>query len=143
MYQIIADEDQVQEPQLYARGDFDGDYTGFTEDEKFYYSDFGVPGGLYVDEKKIDDITAVKLVSVENAYFYLAEEADQNIYSLMMYKNGKREKLADDVMNFILTPDNDILYLHDYDTETHTGTLSLYNHGNPKIIDRGVTAIIN
>jgi hypothetical protein len=61
---------------------------------------------------------------------------------LKMFKNGTKTKIADDVHEYDIIDNGDILYLYDYSMNYYTGTLYLFNGGDPKKIDDDVTALI-
>ena len=100
----------------------DGKYTELT-DEGGYYNTYDI---------------------VNNAMFYLDEFSSQSYTgTLMLYKNGRSQKIDADVYSFDARSDDYIVYIKDFSTRRNYGDL-YYKKGNgkPVKVDNDVSYII-
>ena len=63
-------------------------------------------------------------------------------YQLNLYKNKKSEKISDDVYNYAVTENGELLYLYDYSLRHYNGSLYIYSGGKAKKVDDDVIALI-
>ena len=147
LFRITVTNGQAGRPELYD-SDVSTASMYFTSGNHFvYYKDVDTQnwkGDLYIDKTQIDyDVALSSVTYMGDAVLYYTDwkGGDRSYGTLKMYNNGEKTKIADDVHSFVLTPDNDILYLYDY-SSSYKGTLYRYNQGKPAKIDDDVMALI-
>lgn len=154
LYKISISGNTVQAPELYD-SDVRSDWGYFTETGKFiYFKNVKTPYGcdLYIDQEKIDhdvDCTSTRYIEDSDEMIYItdwdrvSEIERTGRGTLKIYKQGKTEKIADDVYTFDLTPKGELLYLKDYSPTYFRGDLYLYKDGKTEKIDHDVSSIIS
>lgn len=113
-----------------------------------YYKDIkDGKGTLYINKKKIDD--DVRIYNVAYLYdakkvVYFVDWNREKAYGTLMSSNlsGKSTKHADDVYDFTITPDEDILYLADYSLTNYKGDLYIANGKKGKKLDTDVVSVL-
>ncbi|NLI70090.1 MAG: hypothetical protein GX364_04415 [Firmicutes bacterium] len=151
LYKMSISGNTVQAPELYD-SDVSSHWGYFTETGKFiYFKNVKTPYGcdLYIDQEKIDhdvDCTNTRYIEDSDEMIYItdwdqvSEETGRG--TLKIYKQGKTERIADDVYAFDLTPKRELLYLKDYSPTGYKGDLYLYKNGKNEKIDYDVGSII-
>ena len=61
--------------------------------------------------------------------------------TLNYWKNGKKKVISDDVYQYIMTPEGEVTYLKDYNTEKYRGDLFLFAGKKSVKIDEDVAYI--
>ena len=103
-------------------------------------------GDLYVDGQSID--IDVYLYSVDDSdnktlRYYTDYKAEKKEGTLKQCVNSKEPvTIADDVFNYTVLPNGDLLYLSDYNINRYRGTLFRYAGGKATQLDEDVTAIV-
>lgn len=148
LYTIKITDGQVGKREL-LDSDVNKRALSLTHDNKIVYykdvSDDGANGTLFIDGKEIDDDVILWVFSYldDGAVLYYTDWNSKKSYgTLMMFKDGNKTKISDDVHDYVIAYSGDILYLYDYSTNYYSGTLYTYNDGDPKKIDDDVAAII-
>ncbi len=122
-----------------------------TESGKFVYykevSDDGTEGELYVDKKRID--YDVKLNSVSYlkdsgkvVYFIDWDSEDREGTLKCSNLSGKSTKISEDVHSFTIAPNEQILYLYDYSTNSYKGELYMSTGKKGTKLDEDVVTIL-
>ncbi len=131
LYQIeIAntDTDQVtEEPEKY---DTDVGMIGFrflTDDEIMYYKNN--TGALYVNKMKIEDyVRTVSYCEATNSIAYITDWDSEKEYGTLKIFNQKESiEIANEVHEYTLNQNGDIVYMKDYSLKYSRGELHLYN----------------
>lgn len=108
-------------------------------------------GDMYLGNRKIDNnVSIYKLLNNDfknNTFVYLTNLSnDYKEYTMMLYKNGSTEKIADRVSSYYLYNDQRIAYISsdlESSDEITTKTLYLYDRdGITKLLDRNVDRIV-
>lgn len=101
-------------------------------------------GDLFIDGKEVDyDVRISWLSNVDGKVYYYTDWNSERQYGTLKCFSGKEaQKVADDVHDYIVTPEKDILYLYDYSSNYYTGTLYLYKGGKAEKLDDDVIALI-
>lgn len=60
---------------------------------------------------------------------------------LMVYQDGETVKICSDVVDYVVMPNGDILYLYDYDA-SNTGVVGLFDGKHGEDIEEDVDALI-
>lgn len=106
--------------------------------------DYSKRGDLYVDKERVDYDIDYRTVSYdENAgvITYIVDADSNGKGTLKIYKNGSAEKISDDVSNYCVLPDGNILYLYDYNTNRNRGELHMYSNGTTEKVDDDVVTV--
>lgn len=103
---------------------------------------------LFVAQEEIDSDVLPGSVSTLNngAFVYYVDyngEYDKQCGTLKISKKGEAEVIADDVYDYVVTPDNEILYLTEYNVEKSRGELYRYNGGKNEFIDEDVIGVLD
>ena len=103
-------------------------------------------GDLYINKNKIDYDVCISnsLYDKESGkVIYCADwDAEDECGTLKLYIDGNSEKIADDVHDFDVLQNGDILYICNYSLRSGEGELYLYENGKNKKIDGAVMGII-
>jgi len=102
---------------------------------------------LYINNKKVaDDVNGVIDYDSDNGtllfYTEYNNDADKKCYTLNYWNGKKVTKVSDDVYTAIYTPEGEVLYLKDYNTEKYKGELFLFSGKKSKKVDEDVIAIV-
>lgn len=100
-------------------------------------------GDLYCDKKQIDSDVYVYYASYnENlkGFIYYVDYKDGKGGTLKVSKGGKAKSIGDDVSDFYVLPNGNVLYLASY--KNYEGELWIYKGGKPVMMDEDVVAII-
>ena len=125
-------------------------YTILEDDEHLIYvKDYQEDsdcGDLYINKNKIDYDVCISnsLYDKESGkVIYCADwDAEDECGALKLYIDGNSEKIADDVHDFDVLQNGDILYICNYSLRSGEGELYLYENGKNKKIDGAVMGII-
>lgn len=150
LYQISIVGQTIEQPKLYADNisivapcflqDNSIVYYKNTSEKTASGNEPCMSGDLYMGKTLIDyDVLFVNhLEKIADTIFYLIDfDKKTHVSTLMTYHDGERTKIADDVYDFRAISDKNIVYLHDYENDTHTlngsrSTLSIYHNGETK-----------
>ena len=103
-------------------------------------------GALYLTDKKLSDDVYTNYIRYTNDGKFVCFMTDWDVEdregTLNVSKNGKTKVVSDDVHSFVLTPDNQVLYLYDYNTDKYRGELYLYKGSKAKKVEDDVIAIV-
>lgn len=152
LYCVSIGEGGVEAPKLYDSDVFWVCGIQLTKTgEPIYFKDYKHEkkrATLFVSGKEIDHDVYPNWVSYldNGSYLYYIDynsDADKQSGTLRMYRNGKPTTIADDVHTAVVTPENEILYLKDYDMENYKGILCRYYNGKNEQIDEDVTALLD
>lgn len=144
LYQVKIDGNKVEEPKLLDT-DVKGTAVFLSDDTYIYSKDANYSfADIFVNGEEIDyDAYVDKLYLDENTgYIYYFTDWDGVVGTLKRYKNGKNEKISDDVHTYHITNEGTLIYLYDYDSYDQVGDMYLYNNGKPKMIAEDVNGII-
>lgn len=122
-------------------------------DDLVYYKNYKSEDGktkadLFVAQEEIDsDVLPGSVWTMKNgAFVYYVDyngEYDKQCGTLKIYKKGEATVIADDVRDYVVTPDNEVLYLLDYNVEKCRGELYRYNNGKNEFIDEDVIGVLD
>lgn len=147
LYKVAITDGQVGNPEMYD-SDVANQAIFFTPSNKLaYYKNVNYDdykGDLFINGEEIDYDVRIRTLSYLNdaVLYYTDWNFEKGYGTLKMFEDGTKTKIADDVHDFYITNDGDILYLYDYSSNYYSGTLYLYNNGEPKKIDDDVVALI-
>lgn len=144
-YEISIEDGQLGIVELIDTG-VDGYSFVDDTDRVIYYKDEknSSVGDLYFNGEVIDyDAYRWGSSSVDDAIvYYIDWNSDQNQGTLRLYKDGEKTTIADDVCDYVVADNGDILYLSDYSTKYYTGILYRYRSGKSEKIADDVTGVI-
>ncbi len=120
-------------------------------DKLVYYKDYKEEKNkatLYIDATEIDsDVRPGSIYAMaDGSYVYYCDwnnEEDKQCGTLRLSKKGEASTIAEDVHTVVITPDNEVLYLTEYNVEKSRGELWRYNGGKAVQVDEDVTAVLN
>jgi len=123
---------------------------GFSGDRFYYYKDYNSEksiGELYVDKVKIDSDVYPYQTTVSDkhdkiVYMVDYDKDDQEGTLKIASFKGKPEKIQDDVYNYTILPDGEILFLYDYSFKSYRGELYICEKKKPELVSEDVTVII-
>jgi hypothetical protein len=98
-----------------------------------YYNDESRSGDLYVDKTEVDfDVLTYNVACVGDSVLYFTDWNDYNgSGTLKVFKDSKKEKIAEDVSRYYAEDEKNVLYLKDYELnedDVYTeGVLYRYN----------------
>lgn len=101
-------------------------------------------GELYCNDKLVsDEVSMTRSVysAGKNGVLYYTDLSD-NEGTLMLYRDGKNQKISDEVAGYLSLDDDRIALLVDYNFNKYKGDLKLYSNGKIKDIDTDVTSIV-
>lgn len=145
----------VKKGTVSAPEEYDTDVNKFAHlnrnDELVYYKDYNSEKNkatLVIAQEEIDsDVKPGSVTTLGNGtYVYWVDynsDSDKQCGTLKIYKKGEATVIADDVYDYVATPDGEVLYLLDYNTEKCRGELYRYNGGKNEKMDEDVTAILD
>jgi hypothetical protein len=103
-------------------------------------------GDMYQDGKTVaKDVMLSSVYSFKNSsnLVYFTDYSDSGNGTLEILKDGKANKISDDVNSFVVENESNIAYLLDYNVNTGKGDAMLYNNSDkPLKIDYDVTALL-
>lgn len=121
------------------------DEIEFADKKGVYYTvsvDNDGIGELYLNDKRIvDEVVPGSVQPFGNSLIY-TDETNEQEFTLMLYKNGKKQTVSDEVADYYILDDDRIALLVDYSTKRYKGDLKLYDNGKVKDIDTDVSAIL-
>ncbi len=152
LYSVCVKDGKVEAPKLYdSEVSVDCGFTLNKNGDPIYYKDYKEEkkrATLVIAGEELDnDVFPGWIRYMENGgyvYFidYNADETKQN-GTLRMYRKDQAQTIADDVYTVVVTPDNEILYLKEYDLEDCKGVLYRYHDGKNEQLDEDVTALLD
>lgn len=100
----------------------------------------GNSGDLYLNKQLIEyDVNNTFFVDEDkNIVYYTDYDEKDGTGTLNIYSNGKKEKLADDVIYVDTLENGDILYYRDYSNKNQKGDLYMISNGKESRIDYDV-----
>lgn len=113
------------------------------EDDSSILSTFTLD--VYIDKQKIaDDITTNFWFysPAADALIYMSDHEPDIGYTLSMIKDKKTIAIAEDVGDYHITAEGDIVYLQDYSQRRETGDLYVYKNGKSEKLDEDVSMIL-
>ena len=116
-------------------------------DEKgiYYIASVGKDGEgeLYLNKDSlVDDVKPGTVIPYgKNALIFGTDVSDRE-KTLVLYKNGKKQTIAEDVADYYILDDERIALLTDYNFSKYRGDLQLYTNGKLKDIDTDVASIL-
>lgn len=131
LYKLSISKGVASEPELYDSDVYNG-YMNFFSDGRFYYMKdmHENVGELLIDKEKVsydvDAGTAAYLKDLD-AVVYSTDTDEDGVGTLNIYAKKESKKIADDVYNWVLTRDNKLLYLYDYNVKRSVGELYIYD----------------
>lgn len=154
LYSISYSQTGVKQPKLISD---DAPLSYLMENQLVYLSDYDTDGNgtLNIQGKKVDDDVSMVIYAVSSGKddsVYYAKDVDfenytvgnNSAFTLYRYQNGRKMKVADDVMCFKPLENGNVAYLQDYDLDTHKGDLYLWGPEKKNVkIDEDVTYIQN
>ena len=163
IYLVTVKKATVNAPEEYdtdvsvLNGEINGTYVSSISrnrnDDLVYYKNYKSENGktkadLFVAQEEIDSDVLPGSVSTLNngAFVYYVDyngEYDKQCGTLKIYKKGEATVIADDVYDYIVTPDNEVLYLTEYNVEKSRGELYRYNNGKNNFIDEDVIGVLD
>lgn len=120
-------------------------------DELVYYKEYKADKNkatLVIDQEEIDsDVLPGSVSTLKNgAYVYYVDynsDSDKQCGTLKISKKGNATVIAEDVHDYVVTPDSEVLYLYEYNVEKYRGELYRYNNGKNNFIDEDVISILD
>ena len=102
-------------------------------------------GDLYLDRNRIDtDVQFRLLIPSEagNGFYYIKDYNGNTSSGTLMYYNGRETKeISEDIYDYYVLNDQNVLYLKNYDPEECAGELFLY-HGKETGIEEEVSMLL-
>lgn len=147
LYVVKINNGKVSAPELYDSDVYTGTGVYFTGGGHIrYFKDYDEENGdLYVDRKQAGyDVYRYSLMYDEDndkLYYYTDYDTSKQEGTLMVYKDGKSEKIADDVNEYVLA-DGDVFYLSEYSQKSYKGELYCYSGKKSKKVDDDVVGIM-
>lgn len=147
LYVVKINNGKVSAPELYDSDVYTGTGVYFTGSEHIrYFKDYDEENGdLYVDKKQADyDVYRYNLrydKDNDKFYYYTDYDTSKQEGTLKVYKNGKSEKIADDVTKYELV-DGNVYYLSEYSQKSYKGELYCYSGKKAKKVDDDVVGIM-
>lgn len=103
-------------------------------------------GELYMNGTKVDDDVYDGSISYDentkSLYYFVDWNEEKDLGTLKQFKGKKATSIKDDVHDFSITPEGEVLFLYDYDTDSYKGELWLLNGKKTTKLDDDVVAII-
>ncbi|MCD7836516.1 MAG: zinc-ribbon domain-containing protein [Lachnospiraceae bacterium] len=118
---------------------------GFVGDSYLYYVDVkDGKGDLYIDGEEVAYDTYIwsGVMDSDVYYYYTDYDYDKEKGTLNSYENGKTVKIADDVHDFELLENGNVLVLDNYSLSKYRGELHLYTGSKLKAMDDDVVCIL-
>ncbi len=149
MFKYPISEKRVGKPQsmgnIHLRSFNIGSNVFFLADDSIVYCRYNKTRetvDLYVEDESIASDVYYNVNYAGEILMFLADY-EEDSGTLQIYTDGQLTEVADDVYDYILTPEKDILYLKDYDFDDAEGTLYLYDiqSGKTEELEDGVSAI--
>jgi len=125
-----------------------GHWIRLTEDgHVLYFKDVSDNAGeLFMDKESVDyDVEMMNVQYDKNSgrvFFYTDWDYEKELGTLKVSGSKKAEKINDDVNDYVILPNGDVLYLYDYDIDDYVGELHLYHGGKSEMLDEDVAALI-
>ncbi len=147
LYRIQIKNGKVGKPELYDN-DVSYNYSRFIDGDEFAYAkDYDskdYTGEMYINKKKVDsDVYVGSVQYIGNAVHYLTDwNSDKRNGTLKVYDGDKATKIADDVADYGVSPDGQVLYLTDYSMNSYKGELCAWSNGKSRKIDDDVVCIL-
>lgn len=148
LYKVSISKGQVGSPELYDESVYRRSIRFVSDNSISYFKnmdDRQTKGDLFIDKTEIDyDVKLYDLTTQDDKihYYYTDWNSEKSYGTLMMSKNGKKTKIADDVHAFMLTDGGELIYLYDYSVNSFSGTLFRYNSGKSEKIDEDVVTLL-
>lgn len=143
LYQMDISGGKVGKASLY---DSDvGAYYGLVlyEENCLYFKDCeDWVGTLCMNKQEIDyDVYAFTLTYDKdyNTFYYITDWDEEEQRGTLKSYDGEKKKLADDVIDFTLTPNGKLIYLSNYDIDYYSGELWVYDGKEAEMLDDVVT----
>jgi hypothetical protein len=145
LYTITIEDGKAGMPELYdtdvnaiSRTCTDDTHVVYFKDKK------DDVGDLYLNGTVIDyDVYIWNASAAGDALIYYTDwDADTEQGTLRIYEDGKKITIADDVVDYLVTGNGDILYLCDYSTTYYSGTLYRYRNGESTKLSDDVIVLI-
>lgn len=153
LYHVSLNKDTVSESKMEAK-DVIGYINAFNDDSFAYLKNpknHGSTGDLYINNHKVDtDVCSLfsdQLEKTGNLLYaknvkQLKNNKDKSTCTLMLYHNGRIQKIADNVVDYKIQEDK-IIYLSLTNASATSGLLRVYNNsGENRIIDTDVNTIL-
>lgn len=147
IYTVLIKDGQVGPPERFddevdVIDSFDANHIIYYKNIRDWPGDWA--GDLYINGDVIDYDVSVGSTVLANDYvvYYVNLDSEQEKRTLRLYKNGEKTTIANDVHDFVITDNGDILYLCDYSSEYYTGVLYRYRNGQSEKVADDVIGII-
>ena len=144
LYEIIIKKGKPEAAKAYDE-DVSTRYLRFLDEDLVYFKNMtsSNSGDLYVNGKEVDyDVRTSGIQNTDMGLLYFSEwDAEHSSGTLKLFKKGKKTVVANDVSDYIITEEGELVYLYDYSTKYYTGTMYYYN-GKPKKLQEDVTALM-
>lgn len=145
LYRVRITDSKLETPKQYKE-EVSSYYLLKGTDTVLYFKDaMGACGDLYLDNKRIDFEVGMKLIipagSGDGFYYITDLDEDMSLGTLKFYNGKASKKISEDVYDFHIMEDNNILYLKDYNLEEGAGKAYLY-HGKESVLDDHVSMIL-
>ncbi|MCM1541273.1 MAG: zinc-ribbon domain-containing protein [Blautia sp.] len=124
-----------------------GSGWGFAGDSYVYYADVDTrdrTGEFYVDGKLVaDDVYLSGRTSASGVYYFYSDyDYEKERGTLQYYAGGKAVAIAEDVHDYYVIGEKEVLVLNDYNLNRYEGDLYLYDRKKLKAIDEDVVCIV-
>lgn len=150
MYMLTFSEGGALIPKLYDRDVYIKDITAFGGQVMYYKNYNDRMGELYLNKILIDsnievynniNVCRVKYDKELKIIAYTVYN-DSGSLELKVYKNGKTAEVSDNVYDFEVLPNGNVIYLCNFDTKEYMGDMYLYQNKKSRLISSGVICII-
>lgn len=149
LYSAAIVDGRVQTSELYDTGITCMSYSSITffNGKIAYWKSVNVDkhrGDLYVDKKKADDGIDYRTVMFDEnsgAITYIADADSKGKGTLKIYRKGSVEEISDDVSDYCVLPNGNILYMYHYNIGRNSGKLYMYSSGVTEKVDDDVVAV--
>lgn len=149
LYSAAIVDGRVQNSELYDTGITCLSYSSITffNGKIAYWKGVNVDkhrGDLYVDKERADvgiDYRTVMYDENLGVITYIADANSKGKGTLKIYGKGSAEEISDDVSDYCVLPNGNILYMYDYNTNRNSGELYMYRSGMTEKVDDDVVAV--
>ena len=147
VYKLSIQENQLGTPGLYDTEVSAYGFYFYGGKDLVYYKNVDTEyykGDLYFNGEEIDyDVRMYMLYDVDGVLYYFTDwNSNQECGVLKMYADGIRTKISDDVYDYEVLPNGEVVYLYDYSTTYYKGTLRRYNGGEPEKLADDVAMLL-
>ncbi len=150
LYKMDISGNTPEDATLYDKNVYSHRLISTEDGNLIYYKDYindydndNFGGELYMNKERIaSDVYNCYYIEDSKTIVYTSDY-DDGLTALRIYDGGKSIKVADNIKDFEIMQNNEILYLSDYNNEKYRGTLNLYKNAKSVKLDEDVVCIVS